>query len=284
MTEARAPAAGDVAEESGYLASGGGSIYCTLFRRSRDVAGAPGLCAVLLGAFAEERKSSTRPLVEIARALASGGVPCARVDFRGCGDASGRSVEISLPGMIEDAVAAASGVAAELSCARVALCGLRLGGSVALLASPALKGTLGACVMIEPVVKGESYVRELTRKQAIRKMMTKGSAKGDEEGAGDVFDLDGIELARSFVDEMGGIDLVESARGPARGVPVAAIVQVGARTSPTRDNAALAGALGARLEVVRIEPFWLQTERVDVGPVASVVGDVLAEAGRDGGA
>jgi pimeloyl-ACP methyl ester carboxylesterase len=278
MTAARPRAAGSVVERSGYIESGTGSVYCTLF--SPEEATAPWkTCAVLLGAFAEERKSSTRPLVEIARALAAKGVPSARVDFRGCGDASGRSVDITLEGMIEDAVAAAAGAATELACERVAMCELRLGASVAFLASPRVKAHLGACVLMEPVIKGADYVRELTRKQAIRKMMTKGDASCEDAGDACVFDLDGIELSRSFVDDVGRIDLVAAAKSESASSAPVAILQIGPRSAATRSVTALGEALCARVDVIRMEPFWLQTERVGVDPVVTVLSDVLVSSG-----
>lgn len=265
-----------VEEHSGYVDSGGGSVYCTTFL-PRETDGRTATLALFVGAFAEERKASVRPIVEMARSLAHGGMPCARIDFRGTGDSSGESTSISLESMVADVVSSAEALAPELRCSGVALVGLRLGAAIAHLAAARLKPLLRAAVLMEPVISGETYARELMRKQAIRKMLTKGSAAGEGEGASNdgPFDLDGLGLDRTFLDELSTIDLNGS---------VAAcrtlLVQIGARRTLRPAMAKLAAALGAeaRAEVLVAEPFWLQTEYVDPAPAIEVVRGFVRDA------
>jgi len=260
-------------EESGWLPGGGGwSLLC--------LPAAPrGAGCVLLPPLADERKSSLRPMVEIARALADVGITALRIDYRGTGDSSGRSLDTTLSSMVEDALAAADHIRKDLGCERVALAGLRLGGSVALLA--AQRARADSVVVMEAVNDGAAYVRELRRRQTIRRMLTKGkgAAEGDENASGP-FDLDGNALARAFVKEMEGLDLVETARGfSARKAARSLVLQVGPRRAASKANAALAEALGpdARLAVIRAEPFWLQTGYVDPAPATREIERFLVE-------
>jgi pimeloyl-ACP methyl ester carboxylesterase len=212
-------------------------------------------------------------MVEVARTLAGRGIEALRLDYRGCGDSSGASTEMTLASMAEDAAAGAEYLRADRGCDRVALAGLRLGGAVALLASEGARAD--AVVMIEPVADGGSYVRELRRRMSIRRMLTKGQeAAGDAEDAGAPFDLDGTALDRGFLEELEALDLVEAARGFSGPDAAAAFVlQVGPRRAATVANASLAEASGegAQLSVLRAEPFWLQTDYVDPAPAAEEV-------------
>ncbi len=107
---------------------------------------------VLLAPLADERKSSLRPMVEIARALAGAGVAALRIDYRGTGDSGGNARNVSLESMTADAVAAAGWMRDEIGCREVVLVGLRLGAAVAILAAKDARAH--ALVLVEPVVKG----------------------------------------------------------------------------------------------------------------------------------
>ncbi|MHC5056630.1 MAG: serine aminopeptidase domain-containing protein [Planctomycetota bacterium] len=264
-------------ERTGWIPSGGGGVYAFLSKPAEP----RGAGCVLLAPLADERKSSLRSMVDVARGLAARGIAALRIDYRGTGDSSGTSVETTLASMTEDAAAGADYMRDECGCGKVALAGLRLGGAAALLAAE--RARADAIVMMEPVVDGASYVRELRRRQSIRRMLTKGKGAAEDEGDADrPFDLDGTALDPAFVAEMGELDLVEAARRFSAGKAARSFVlQVGPRRAASRGNASLAEALGegARLSVLRAEPFWLQTDYVDPAPaeeeVARFLGDAL---------
>ncbi|MHC4202775.1 MAG: serine aminopeptidase domain-containing protein [Planctomycetota bacterium] len=268
--------AADLTEESGYIPSSEGHVYGLLLQTEAAVDEANGV--VLLSPLAEERKSSLRALVETARDLAPGLIVL-RIDFRGTGDSSGSSEEMTLDSMVEDAVAAADWLRESFGCRTVCLCGLRLGAAVALLAAD--RSRAEALVLVEPVVSGARYVRELERRQSIRRMLTKDSSDLSTHGDGGPTDLDGLALDRSFLAPVGEIDLIESARElAAKGTPWSLVLQVGARKAARKELADLAAALGegASLEVVVSEPFWLQTGYVDPAPAVGKIADFLAPA------
>jgi pimeloyl-ACP methyl ester carboxylesterase len=282
--------AADLTEESGYVPSGDGHLYGLLLqteaavdaegqapRRVRPaLTGVEGNAVVLLSPFAEERKSSLRALVEIARDLAPASIVL-RIDFRGTGDSSGRSEEMTLDSMVADAVAAAEWLRESFGCRTVCLCGLRLGGAVALLAAD--RSRAEALVLVEPVVSGARYVRELERQQRIRSMLTKGSSDQSTRDEGGPTDMDGLALDRSFLTGVGEIDLIKSARElAAKGTPWSLVLQVGARKAARKELAEVVAELGegASLEVVVAEPFWLQTGYVDPAPAVGRIAAFLA--------
>ncbi len=266
-------------EETGWLPVGGGGAYALLSRPAEP----RGAGCVLLAPLADERKSSLRAIVEIARSLAAHGITALRLDYRGAGDSSGTSLGMTLASMTEDAAAAAGHLRDECGCGKVALAGVRLGGAVAVLAAESARAD--ALVLVEPVVEGGSYVRELARRQAVRRMLTKGGGEAEGGGAGEAervpFDLDGTALEREFVADLGRVDLARTARRISAGKgPRSLVLQVGPRRAASGGNASLAKALGpgARLAVVRAEPFWLQTDYVDPAPAVEEVVRFLGEA------
>jgi len=274
------PATVGTREETGWIPSGEGAgpdsghVYVFVARPEKP----SGAGCVILAPLADERKSSLRPMVEVARSLAAAGIAAARIDYRGTGDSSGSSVDTTLESMAEDAVAAADHLRTSFGCRKVALAGLRLGGAVALLAAE--KARADAVVMIEPVADGPEYARDLRRRQSIRRMLTGGreAAEGDEDASGP-FDLDGTALGRDFVAEIEKIDLPETARGFSAGRAARSFVlQVGPRRAASKAYASLAEALSVNVTVVRSEPFWLQTDYVDPTPAREKVVRFLADA------
>ena len=264
-------------EKAGYIPSGGGQVYCFV-SAPRDPPLGPGKAVLLLGPLAEEKKSSFHALAEMARSLAAAGLTALRVDFRGTGDASGTSEELSVGSMIEDALAAAAFARSECGAKRMGVVGLRLGGAVAVLS--ASRSEVDAMALVEPVVSGEAYVRSLSRQQAIRRMLTSGKgekSEGEEDARGPL-DLDGLALDRGFIAELQKVDVTRAAMelrsGPG---PAALVLQVAARAEPSRELNVLGEALGhsARVEAVVARPFWLQTDYVDPAPVTRRVVEFL---------
>ncbi len=245
--------------------------------------GEPGTGVVMLAPLADERKSSLRPMVEIARALAAVGLASVRIDYRGTGDSGGDSRNVSLESMTADVVAAAGWLRDELGCREVALVGLRLGAAVAVLAAEDARAH--ALVLVEPVVKGASYMREIRRQQSVRRLLTRGAGRPAPDADGP-FDLDGMALDRAFVESLEALDLASPApeilsnKGPR-----SLVLQLGARKAASAEVKLLAEALGGRaeLDVLVAEPFWLQTDYVDPAPAAARIVAFLAGKGEPGG-
>jgi len=270
-------------EESGYLPSPAGPIYCTTYRPDGGRA-KPDAAVLLLGAFAEERKSSTTAMVVMARAFAREGIASARIDFRGTGDSGGSSRNLSFASMVDDTAAACGALPGELGCGKIILAGVRLGASVAVLSAHRLKSRLRALVLMEPVVSGDVYARELSRKQAIRRMLTKDAGDAAVCEQDGVYDLDGIALDGCFMDSLSKVDLAAHVNdeGGEPGLPVH-VLQIGARKKLRKDVAALRDALGqtAQAAVLVAEPFWLQTDYVDPQPAVDAVVPFLKGALQD---
>lgn len=82
-----------------------------------------------------------------------------RFDYSCCGDSAGRSVDADLDRWVEDVVCAADELRRATGATQVALMGLRLGASIAVLA--ARRMPCRHLVLWDPVVDGADYLREL---------------------------------------------------------------------------------------------------------------------------
>lgn len=95
----------------------------------------------------------------LACKLAHEGIAVLRFDYSGSGDSMGESSQASLSAWVADVGAAVDELRKQTKATEYVLFGLRLGGSVAALAS----GVLGVrhVVAWDPVVDGRAYLREL---------------------------------------------------------------------------------------------------------------------------
>lgn len=93
--------------------------------------------------------------------IAQAGLPVMRFDYRSTGDSADLADgELPVASAIDDIVAACNALRRMANVSRVVLCGLRLGGSLAALASERVPQLAGV-VMLAPVLDGRLYLREL---------------------------------------------------------------------------------------------------------------------------
>ncbi|MDE2150255.1 MAG: alpha/beta hydrolase [Gammaproteobacteria bacterium] len=122
----------------------------------------PFRCAVLLcNPFGQEAIRAHRLYRVLGDRLSAAGFHVLRFDYYGTGDSAGEDQEFDLDGSVADAIAAGRWLmersgASELSCA-----GLRLGGTVSLLASQRWPQPLARLLLMDPVLDGKAYLSEL---------------------------------------------------------------------------------------------------------------------------
>jgi pimeloyl-ACP methyl ester carboxylesterase len=131
---------------------------------------------VLCPAWGEESMRAHRAYTVLATLLSRSGFPVIRFDYHGTGDSSGGDLDGHLEQWVEDVATASEEVRGRSSMDRVCLVGLRLGASVALLASHR-HPEASAIVLWDPVVSGSEYLREL--EEAYRRWL-RGSFAADK--------------------------------------------------------------------------------------------------------
>jgi len=122
----------------------------------------PRTTAVLLcNPFGEEASRAHRVYRVLATQLERAGYTALRFDYSGTGDSLGATAGATIDAWIADIGVAAERLRAASGAARLAVIGLRLGATLAVLASA--RGELRArhLLMWDPVVDGAAYLREL---------------------------------------------------------------------------------------------------------------------------
>lgn len=130
---------------------------------SPESSGEKGACALLCNPFGQEAIRSHRMLRVLADRLCRNGVFVLRFDYYATGDSAGEDHEGEIEGWIADVRQAHTELVRRSGCTRVSWFGLRLGASLAALASGRVAGPPSQLVLWDPVVDGSSYLADLAR-------------------------------------------------------------------------------------------------------------------------
>jgi alpha-beta hydrolase superfamily lysophospholipase len=125
--------------------------------------------------------SSHRTLRHLAEAAAACGIPALRFDYDGSGDSAGQDIDPArVDAWLESIRMAAATLREQTGAAEIFLFGIRLGGTLALLAAQRISGVAGA-VLVNPVVEGRRYLRELRALAATSAATPTSPPSGDQD-------------------------------------------------------------------------------------------------------
>ncbi len=145
-------------EERGFFDSAGCPLYGVLRRGSR-----PGGPLVLFcNAFAQDLAVNWRQEILAARELTARGYPTFSYHPRAHGDSAGNFDDLTLDGLVADALAAADHALAAIGASRVVWNGIRFGALVAAEAMSRRADTIGLSLW-EPIHSAGQYLRSLMR-------------------------------------------------------------------------------------------------------------------------
>lgn len=207
-----------------------------------------------------EQLTNFRNEVLLARAAAARGIPTFRFHARGHGDSAGDVADLTLEGMVADALVAADRARALTGASRVIWLGVRFGALVAAEAACRRADTAGLALW-EPVIRMNDYVRGTLRTLLMSQL---AAGRRPEQTVDDLLsrlerdgqvDVHGYLLHRTLVASAAEADLARQLAGFAA---PALLVQIQSRRSLAPATEALAQALGAWARVERIaeEPGW----------------------------
>ncbi len=116
---------------------------------------------VLCNPFGQEAIRAHRFYRALGLRLAEAGLDVLRFDYYGSGDSGGNDGEFDLDGAVLDTIAAAGLLRRHSGAQDISFIGLRLGASIAWLASRQLPAGSTRLVLIEPVTDGVAYLESL---------------------------------------------------------------------------------------------------------------------------
>jgi pimeloyl-ACP methyl ester carboxylesterase len=161
--------------------------------------------------FGHEYVTFHRAARQLATQLARGGLPTLRFDYSGTGDSAGRLADARLADWTADVGRAIDSLRERAGVERVALVGVRLGATLALLAARD-RSDIEALVLWDPVIWGRAYLRELardTRRMHRVAHVLPSDPTGDHPGECGEGDLErlGFVLPAALVDDLAHLAL-----------------------------------------------------------------------------
>lgn len=195
----------------------------------------PRSAAVLLcNPLGEEASRAHRIYRVLATQLERSGFHVLRFDYGGTGDSMGASEDVSIAGWIADIGTAAEQLLSTSGAKKLVAVGLRLGGTLAALATSRGGLRLRHLVLWDPVVDGSGYLRELA---ALHRGYMRIEMGADDWRDRLVVSADGVPvealgmpISTAFATELGAIDLAtEELR-----TDHVTVIQTGARAAAER--------------------------------------------------
>ena len=116
---------------------------------------------LLCNPFGQEAIRCHRLLRVLGDRLSREGFHVLRFDYFGTGDSEGDDLDVTLAGWEDDLLQASDELVGRSGHSRISWFGLRLGGTVAALASAQRPNAIQQLVMWEPVLQGPEYISEL---------------------------------------------------------------------------------------------------------------------------
>jgi pimeloyl-ACP methyl ester carboxylesterase len=116
---------------------------------------------LLCNPFGQEAIRCHRLQKLLADQLARHGFHVLRFDYYGTGDSAGEDLEGDLDGWCQDVLVADAELRLRSGCKRVSWFGLRLGASIAALASRQSRNVLARLVLLDPVIDGSACLKEM---------------------------------------------------------------------------------------------------------------------------
>jgi uncharacterized protein len=206
---------------------------------------------VLCYPLAQEYERAHWPFRKLTGQLTRAGLHVFRFDYFGTGDSAGALEEGTLAQWHSDIRAAVQELRDLSGVRQVSLCGLRIGGALALQAAAGLHGIAGV-ILWEPVVRGADHLEEL---RALDEDRRRWSRQPAPKHSGELL---GYPLTQGLSGEVESLDLL--AAPPAYAGNVAVVAQ---RETP--ELRALAAALRPRAHTVAVH--------IKAGGPAGALGD-----------
>lgn len=173
-----------------------------------------GVGVVLCSPIGTDQTRSDRTFRHLAERLAVAGFACLRFDLYGTGDSGGDEF---VPGLarawIDDVGAASDELRRRSAVQSIALVGLRLGATVAMM-NAAERGDVDSLVLWNPCVSGSSFVADVTKLHKLYLRIEPQLALAPPAGV-DGEEALGCFLPRALIDGLSQIDLLQAQRRPA---------------------------------------------------------------------
>jgi uncharacterized protein len=238
---------------------------------------ARGESILLCNPFGQEAIRSHRLFKVLADRLCRDGFHVLRFDYFGTGDSAGSDDEVSIAGFVADLLLADGELLRRSSCTHRSWIGLRLGATVAAIASANIAVAPQRLVLWEPVINGAAYLAELEYAHDVALEDAYGSRCSTD-----------TELKRHFARESGnealGFPLTQKLRQELNSLSLDAFANTKTSIVDIFANESMSGSMGdlskrltargieVRSELIAEPIIWTADEMMNA---ATVPGEVL---------
>ncbi len=220
---------------------------------------------VLCAPFAEEKLWSQRVFVSFARLLAKHGYYVLRFDYMGHGDSQGNFEDATVDTRLVDISRAVEVLRQKTGLKDVGLIGLRFGATLAAIAARRDDCFL---VLWEPLINGSKYLQQCMRSNLAtqlliyRKILTTRQQLIENLMSGEMVNIDGYLISRSFYLQASGINLLEDELNTEMPTLIFKINKTStAKTTPEYEGLAQRYCRNNEksvFNIVREQPFWTE--------------------------
>lgn len=211
----------------------------------------------------------------LADMLAAKGCDVLRFDYSGTGDSGGDAATTSFADWESDIETAMDELKDTTGVSRVALVGLRLGGTLAARVADRRRRDVSALVLWDPVTSGDAYLQELLGTAEAKEHPAERPVRRPE-ALGGGYEFLGFVLTESSIRELSSIRLT----APAAGWPNRTHIVASQGPEYERQVQALAATPSAPATVAAIpaRPPWTEIEQIMAGEVpVQVMGHIVDE-------
>jgi pimeloyl-ACP methyl ester carboxylesterase len=174
-----------------------------------------GVGVVLVNPIGTDQTRADRPYRHLAERLAAAGFACLRFDLYGTGDSGGDENAPDLARLwLRDIGSAADELRARSGAIKLALVGLRLGGTLAATFA-AERGDVDSLVLWSPYVSGAAFVAENTKLHKLYARIEPQMA-GAPPSPPNGEEALGLFLPRALIEGLSQLDLLQAVRRPAQ--------------------------------------------------------------------
>ncbi len=227
---------------------------------------------IILHPFAEEKKSSQKVLVDIARSLSYKGNSVMLFDFYGCGDSEGNLSDASLTQWLEDILSASSFLKEKTNKKNINLIGLRLGAYLGMIYT-ANNDDANKLVLIEPVINPVKDLSRLLRSKLMKELCTDGEVSSNRDDLltkldNDIsIDFSGHEISSKFYKDLLKYEDANPYELLSKHKNDVLLINISQMGKPTRQFQKLLLEIGdnkaIQKKVIKLEPFWGQIDLPD---------------------
>lgn len=237
-----------------------------------------GKAVLILHPFAEEKKSSQRSLVEIAKTLMEHGCYVLLFDLRGCGDSDGDFSEIGIEVWMQDIAVAAELLRQYSKITLLTLVGLRMGSYLALLYGSSNLG-VNYTILIEAILDPIDYLKKVLRSKLIKELLTAGNIETNRNtlieqlGNNITIDFDGYPITGKFYQELCRHQEVSFSQLFSSTTTMLHVMST--KRIPSQKSYLIDKYNICRHEIIHMPSFWERTDSIDSTPLQNILIDLI---------